>query len=773
MGLPRASGGKRRWSGEVEGSGLPSKAICTSPPHAICAEDTATSHPNHQAHASLSREVELIAPLSIKEVLNQTQVPDMEEHGTSIILTSTQIMEEHSSWHEEDDVEDSNDEIEDEEDEDDDLDNEDDKDSDLSSKDSGFIDSNSIDNSSDEEENRTACLSSESSLPVSGESTEVAVPSPTSLQLSLSQALTDSTLSSTSPDTLVTYTQDCSTVADAITTTTCTSTTSVALCSTTASLHIQGGIVGEGSLTTVTSTQTETVVTSAYQGSLTSPVYDNHSYPYPDNCLTRPGTPAWGNSCNYYEQHNTPKYMEIQPSANNKYMEIQSTSTSKTEISQSIQCDENGKSYLELGSASPYTNTYTNECGSYTTSPTTYPSQTYNQTYTSPSNFTQPGAYYNARQSYSPNPYVYTSGETYTGYEGVQGETGCSYGYGGAGYSANRNQVPSTRPTQRCTTPYCDPTRGISRPSCYNQQRLSVLNMSMYKLNRFRQFAEPSLHRSVLICNTLRHIERELESEGISVASLLSHQNGHMNHSNHTASPPPQGPQQCHEPIPSPPPVSQPSSEGPLPPMQVPMVGSPMVGTPSDPVSMSPSTSTTPPTSSVTYHSGMSPSSPAQYSTTGQYMPVDHPTSTYQQQDTTTHLSPYSPMEQGEHHEQSENVPMSEPSSEVETEVPSPSPSVKSPAIPSEERTDAINWCSVLSLSSQSDLDTMNNNEYSGWGSESSNSNMDYSRGTEVSPSWKLPSLSADDVLKSFPEPNKRLENNEDLDSIINVLVGS
>lgn len=91
--------------------------------------------------------------------------------------------------------------------------------------------------------------------------------------------------------------------------------------------------------------------------------------------------------------------------------------------------------------------------------------------------------------------------------------------------------------------------------------------------------------------------------------------------------------------------------------------------------------------------------------------------------------------------------------------------------MPSEERTDAINWCSVLSLSSQTDLDSMNNNEYGDWGGENS-SDMDYGR-TDDGPPWKLPSLSADDVLKSFPEASKRLEANEDLDSIINVLVGS
>ena len=48
---------------------------------------------------------------------------------------------------------------------------------------------------------------------------------------------------------------------------------------------------------------------------------------------------------------------------------------------------------------------------------------------------------------------------------------------------------------------------------CYRHQRLSVLSLSMLKLNRYRQCSDPSLHRSVLICNTLRHIEDEMEKE--------------------------------------------------------------------------------------------------------------------------------------------------------------------------------------------------------------------------------------------------------------------
>lgn len=49
--------------------------------------------------------------------------------------------------------------------------------------------------------------------------------------------------------------------------------------------------------------------------------------------------------------------------------------------------------------------------------------------------------------------------------------------------------------------------------SVYRHQRLSILSLSMFKLNRFRQCSDPSLHKSVLICNTLRQIEDEMERE--------------------------------------------------------------------------------------------------------------------------------------------------------------------------------------------------------------------------------------------------------------------
>ncbi|UXI17438.1 hypothetical protein NH340_JMT03381 [Sarcoptes scabiei] len=49
------------------------------------------------------------------------------------------------------------------------------------------------------------------------------------------------------------------------------------------------------------------------------------------------------------------------------------------------------------------------------------------------------------------------------------------------------------------------------------RQKQNIFNLSMCKLNRFRQSSDLSLHRSVMICNTLRMLEKELERDGCKV----------------------------------------------------------------------------------------------------------------------------------------------------------------------------------------------------------------------------------------------------------------
>lgn len=89
-------------------------------------------------------------------------------------------------------------------------------------------------------------------------------------------------------------------------------------------------------------------------------------------------------------------------------------------------------------------------------------------------------------------------------------ENGKSYlDLGSGSCPANTN---SSAFSNRCCNPrtkWC-----MCGPACYRQRRLAVLNISMCKLGRYRQFTDPSLYRSVLICNTLRYIEREMEQEG-------------------------------------------------------------------------------------------------------------------------------------------------------------------------------------------------------------------------------------------------------------------
>ncbi|XP_023232247.1 SERTA domain-containing protein 2-like isoform X1 [Centruroides vittatus] len=75
----------------------------------------------------------------------------------------------------------------------------------------------------------------------------------------------------------------------------------------------------------------------------------------------------------------------------------------------------------------------------------------------------------------------------------------------------------------------CDPQmRGIKRKFDQDEdseaetqenhptvQRQSIFNISVCKLNRFRQMPDPDLLRSVLIRNTIRCIEKEMEKDGV------------------------------------------------------------------------------------------------------------------------------------------------------------------------------------------------------------------------------------------------------------------
>lgn len=118
---------------------------------------------------------------------------------------------------------------------------------------------------------------------------------------------------------------------------------------------------------------------------------------------------------------------------------------------QQIQCDENGKSYLELSGKTTFT--YQEEW----------------------------------RTTWTPAERQYTP--------------------------ASGQQVYETTPAINETMNEENRSWQPQSQSHYRHQRLSILSLSMLKLNRFRQCSDPSLHKSVLICNTLRHIEDEMERE--------------------------------------------------------------------------------------------------------------------------------------------------------------------------------------------------------------------------------------------------------------------
>lgn len=66
---------------------------------------------------------------------------------------------------------------------------------------------------------------------------------------------------------------------------------------------------------------------------------------------------------------------------------------------------------------------------------------------------------------------------------------------------------------------------------CYKEKRLKMMNLSMFKLARFRQASDQSLYRSVLICNTLKSLEKEIEHENkLYHQQRLHHQQQHHHH---------------------------------------------------------------------------------------------------------------------------------------------------------------------------------------------------------------------------------------------------
>ncbi|KAK6635177.1 hypothetical protein RUM44_000428 [Polyplax serrata] len=237
-------------------------------------------------------------------------------------------------------------------------------------------------------------------------------------------------------------------------------------------------------------------------------------------------------------------------------------------------------------------------------------------------------------------------------------ENGKSYLELGPSPASARSRTPSAGLDKCCDAERTSWCRRAPETSCYRQRRLAVFNLSMCKLGRYRQFTDPSLLRSVLICNTLRYIEREMEQEGCFYGGLSGHAA--------TCSPPP----------PLPPTPSPPEVDPTFPPpqfLEVPDI--------------------TPAASS--YRAG-----PEFYEQSGRATPF----------------------------------PMLGSGCDTDS------------GMGDDDNARSINWGSVLSLSSQSDLDPMNNNELY---SDSSATQDLVHEFDDFLPSWKLTPVSAEEVLKS------------------------
>ena len=236
---------------------------------------------------------------------------------------------------------------------------------------------------------------------------------------------------------------------------------------------------------------------------------------------------------------------------------------------------------------------------------------------------------------------------------------------------APRRPIPSCRPAlpprPANPTPPCDEGRHLSPPlrgcgnSCYRQQRSDMLSLSLHKLHMARQRSDSSLRRSVLICNMLRYIEEESNTE-----------------------------QRQAEAASYPQPEQQPYWN-----------------------------------STNQHHNNFAPPTPS-------------------------HAPPTpNPYRENNFNNHSFDAPLKDFNSAFRQ---------SSDHEADEDR--GINWSSVLSLSSQTELDPLNNNTFSEpaggiWASTGSElSDIDLSQNSFDDISWKLSPISADEVMKAFPEEN-------------------
>ena len=118
--------------------------------------------------------------------------------------------------------------------------------------------------------------------------------------------------------------------------------------------------------------------------------------------------------------------------------------------------------------------------------------------------------------------------------------------------------------------PVCDHTNCLQKKQsfCYQSQRSRMLNLSLSKLHMARQSHDGSLRRSVLICNMLRYIEDETDREAINDNSQTAYDDHHsaywsQQRTQQTQQPqtPPQTPPPQAQVAPPPPQPTQPTQQ--------------------------------------------------------------------------------------------------------------------------------------------------------------------------------------------------------------------
>ena len=241
----------------------------------------------------------------------------------------------------------------------------------------------------------------------------------------------------------------------------------------------------------------------------------------------------------------------------------------------------------------------------------------------------------------------------------------------------NNPSLSSTHSTQAMPTPrpVCDHSNCFQKKNsfCYQSQRSRMLNLSLSKLHMARQSHDGSLRRSVLICNMLRYIEDETDREAMSVEA-----NAQANQYN-TQQPPHSGvsPMDQTEPLQGPPPQVPPQPQ--------------YWSTPT-------TTMNSPPPATSTISTNMESQSHPIYNMApapGQNPQVPNPVQpqTFNNEAYETTLKDFNSAFR--------STPYSSPAH--------PGSDMDS-GLGDDDR--GINWSSVLSLSSQSELDPLNNNTF-------------------------------------------------------------